>query len=72
MTRTELQVEGMTCAHCERAVTQELLNVAGVDGVDVDVASGLVLIEHAIPLSRAAVERAIDEAGYAIHSFPSE
>lgn len=72
MTRTELTVNGMTCAHCERAVTEELLNVEGVGGVGVDVASGQVVIEHALPISRAAVERAIDEAGYAISSFPSE
>lgn len=72
MTRTELRVEGMTCEHCERAVTAELMNVAGVGGVDVTVASGLVVVEHTSPLSRTDVERAIDEAGYVLSSFPAE
>ncbi|MBL3960688.1 heavy-metal-associated domain-containing protein, partial [Bacteroides thetaiotaomicron] len=37
-------VEGMTCEHCVAAVTEELENVAGAQGVEVDLASGRVTV----------------------------
>jgi len=34
MTRTEFQVTGMTCSHCEQSVSTEASQVAGVDNVE--------------------------------------
>jgi copper chaperone len=53
----------MTCEHCKLAVTEEVTRVAGVDGVDVDLAGKLVRV-HGTDVDRAAVVAAIDEAGY--------
>ena len=58
------QVTGMTCAHCVRAVTAELMNVSGVCEVTVDVSTGQVTVGSARPLAEADVRAAIDEAGY--------
>jgi copper chaperone CopZ len=58
-----LLVAGMTCEHCRVAVTQEVAQVGGVTGVDVDLATKLVRI-HGGDVDRAAVVAAIDEAGY--------
>ena len=58
------EVKGMTCDHCVRAVTSELLLVPGVQSVDVDLGSGQVTVVSEGELSRDDVADAIDEAGY--------
>lgn len=60
-----LTVPGMSCGHCEAAVKGEVGKVAGVSGVDVDLATKLVTV-HGTSLDRAAVVAAIDEAGYEV------
>ena len=58
-----LEVPGMTCAHCEAAVKDEVSNVRGVESVDVDLDTKLVtIVGHELDL--AAITEAIDEAGY--------
>ena len=70
MTTTETYaVTGMTCDHCVRAVTTELLGLAGVSAVDVALDSqgaSSVTVVSAAPLDRGAVAEAIDEAGYTL------
>lgn len=65
-TMTTYQVEGMTCDHCVRAVTGELLLLPGVQRVDVDLGSGAVTVTSDNPLDRTDVAEAVDEAGYAL------
>jgi copper chaperone CopZ len=64
MITTIFAVKGMTCDHCVRAVTAELSQVAGVAGVEVDLASGKVTVTSDGPLDDEAVRSAVDEAGY--------
>ncbi len=64
MTTTEYQVQGMTCEHCVRAVTTELVMLTGVQSVDVDLTSGAVTVTSDAPLAEDQVREAIDEAGY--------
>lgn len=63
---TTYDILGMTCAHCARAVSDELSTLAGVAGVDVDVAAGTATVAHSAPLDRGAVEAAVEEAGYSL------
>jgi len=58
------RVVGMTCDHCARAVTSELVGIAGVSEVSVDVPTGEVTVCSAQPLADSDVRAAIDEAGY--------
>jgi len=58
------EVRGMTCHHCETAVTAELSRLDGVTHVAVDVAAGTVTVESTNPLDIDTVADAIDEAGY--------
>jgi copper chaperone len=60
-------VEGMTCEHCVRSVTEEVADVAGVERVEVDLASGRLVV-HGTGVDDAAVRAAVDEAGYAVAS----
>ena len=58
------EVKGMTCDHCVRAVTSELLLVPGVQSVDVNLDSGQVTVVSEAELAKDDVAEAIDEAGY--------
>jgi len=64
ITTTTYRVEGMTCEHCVRAVTTELVILPGVQSVDVDLESGAVTVTSNGPLDESAVREAVDEAGY--------
>jgi copper chaperone CopZ len=59
-------VTGMTCAHCQRAVTQEISGVDGVESVAVDLATGTVTVTARRPVDRSEIAAAVDEAGYAL------
>ncbi|MGY1604453.1 heavy-metal-associated domain-containing protein [Geodermatophilus sp. SYSU D00815] len=63
---TTFQVGGMTCAHCERAITEEISRVDGVRSVRVDLPTGTVTVSAERPVDRADIAAAVDEAGYAL------
>ncbi len=63
---TTFQVNGMTCAHCQRAVTEEIAAISGVESVTVDLPSGTVTVTANRPVDRADIGAAVDEAGYAL------
>jgi copper ion binding protein len=58
-------VAGMTCAHCVTAVREEVGEVAGVSGVEVDLASGRLTV-HGENVGDDAVRAAVEEAGYRV------
>ncbi len=57
-------VTGMTCGHCIASVTEEVRELPGVEDVGVDLPTGVVTITSAEPLEDAAVQAAVEEAGY--------
>lgn len=59
------QVDGMTCGHCRAAVIEEVGALGGVEEVDVDLASGRMVIRGGA-LDDAAVAAAVAEAGYEV------
>jgi copper chaperone len=64
MTTIKYQVTGMTCAHCERAITQEVSQIAGVDNIDVSAATGILVVTSTGELDDAQILTAVEEAGY--------
>ncbi len=66
MTTETYRVTGMTCDHCVRAVTTELVLLPGVRSVDIDLAEGAVTVTSDGPLDQEEVREAVDEAGYAL------
>ncbi|MEU3722786.1 heavy-metal-associated domain-containing protein [Streptomyces sp. NPDC031705] len=58
------KVTGMTCGHCEGAVTAELTALPGVTSVKAVAATGEVTVTSAAPLAEEDVRAAVDEAGY--------
>ena len=67
-TTSTYTVVGMTCDHCVRAVTDEVNRLDGVTAVDVDLASGRVVVTADAPIDDAAFAAAVDEAGYRVAS----
>jgi len=57
------RVPGMHCGHCEKAVSEEVSAVAGVESVAVDLDSKRVTVVGT-DLDDAKLRAAIDEAGY--------
>ncbi|MFC9944464.1 heavy-metal-associated domain-containing protein [Streptomyces pratensis] len=61
---TVYEVKGMTCGHCEGAVSEEISGIEGVTSVKAEAATGRVTVTSATPLTEDAVRAAVDEAGY--------
>lgn len=61
---TTYQVTGMTCGHCEGAVSKEISEIEGVTSVQATAATGRVTVVSRALLDEAAVRAAVDEAGY--------
>jgi len=61
-------VTGMTCSHCVSSVTEEVREVPGVAGVDVDLATGMLTVTSETLIDEAAIRAAVEEAGYELSS----
>ncbi|MFJ4296079.1 heavy-metal-associated domain-containing protein [Curtobacterium sp. NPDC089689] len=69
MTTETLLVTGMTCEHCVMSVTEELSEVDGVQGVEVDLVPGgssTVTVTSDAPVDDDVLRSAVAEAGYEV------
>ena len=69
MVKTILSVEGMSCDHCVKAVTNAVNALPGVFNVKIDLETGTVTVEHdpgESPLDKIKFE--IEEQGYDVVS----
>ena len=58
----KFHVEGMTCSHCEHAITRAIARLGGLARVDLQ--AGTVVVERVS--DRVAVVHAIEEEGYKV------
>ena len=58
-------VNGMTCAHCVLSVREEVGEVAGVEALDVDLATGRLAV-RGDGIDDGAIAEAVAEAGYEV------
>jgi copper chaperone CopZ len=63
---SQYRVQGMTCQHCVDAVTAEVVQLPGVTGTTIDLATGALEVRSAPEVSRDQVAAAVDEAGYVL------
>ena len=61
-----LKVEGMMCQHCVKHVTDALMGVTGVTGVDVNLKKKGALVECSEGVTNEALTAAVKEAGYEV------
>lgn len=65
MEKTVINVEGMACEHCVKAITKAVEAVPGVSGVSVNLEAKTVTVEHdpdRAPLDKIKFE--IEDQGY--------
>jgi Cu+-exporting ATPase len=73
VTRTELSIEGMTCASCVLRTERALTAVPGVQEAHVNLATGRASVKHSAETSLPAkLEAAIARAGYAAHRIAAD
>ncbi len=63
-----LSVDGMSCGHCVKHVTNALLEVAGVESAEVDLGSKSAVVSGG-GFDEAALKAAVAEAGYEVVSI---
>ncbi|MER6953865.1 MULTISPECIES: cation transporter [unclassified Streptomyces] len=61
---TVYKVSGMSCGHCEGAVSGELSELPGVTSVKAVASTGEVTVASTAALDEEAVRAAVDEAGF--------
>jgi copper ion binding protein len=66
MEKTVIKVNGMTCEHCVKAVSEALSSQGGVDKVKVDLKKGLATVKHEAGVDVQALKNAIVEAGFTV------
>ena len=62
--RVRVMVLGMTCQHCAMSVTEEIGDIPGVSGVDVELASGSVTVLADREVGSTELAAAVFEAGF--------
>lgn len=64
MNKLVLNVEGMSCSHCEKSVKKAVFEIDGVSDVKVSLADRQVTVEHNGNVPDSSIKDAIEEVGY--------
>ncbi len=67
---TTFPVMGMTCRSCEVRISKHVGRIPNVERVSASAVKGQVTVESSAPVSAAAIEKAINKAGYEIGRTP--
>ena len=60
----KISIEGMSCEHCIKHVTNALSELNGVNSVDVNLEGNYAIIHTANEVSDEDIKAALDDAGY--------
>jgi copper ion binding protein len=64
--KTTFFVDGMTCEHCVKHVTEAIKSVAGVKKASVNLKTKKAEVDHADSVTPDALKAAVIEAGYQV------
>jgi Cu2+-exporting ATPase len=64
MKTIQLKVDGMSCEHCVKHVTEALSGVPGVAGAEVSLQAGTATVTAGDDVADRALLEAVEEAGY--------
>ena len=67
---TTARIDGMSCAHCVRAVFTALSGVEGISRADVSI--GQAVIDHDGTVTQDAIRQAISIVGYDVAEFKGD
>ena len=62
--KTILNVEGMSCSHCENTVKKAVSSISGVMNVVVDLIGKTVTVTHDETVTADIIKETIEEQGY--------
>lgn len=62
----KIHIEGMSCDHCVRHVTNALIEVDGVKDVKVDLKGKIASVELSDDIADSKLKEAVEEAGYQV------
>ncbi len=67
----ELQVDGLACPFCAYGIEKKLSAVEGVRRVDIDIATGMVVVTMAdgAALDEVTAGKAVEAAGFSLRGF---
>jgi copper ion binding protein len=68
MNTLTVTVTGMSCGHCASSVREEVGSIPGVTAVNVDLASGKLVIDSDPQVEADSIKTAVEEAGYRLAS----
>lgn len=64
--KTTIKINGMSCDHCVKHVTEALGELTGVHSVEVSLSENQAVVEHEESATLASMKEAIEEAGYEV------
>ena len=64
--KTTLGIEGMSCEHCVKHLTETLKEVAGVKRADVSLNLKKAIVDHADSVTLDTLKAAVVEAGFEV------
>jgi len=64
MEKSILNVDGMSCEHCVKAVKNAVGSLQGVESVEVDLAAKTVIVEHSSDVKLDKIKEEIEDQGY--------
>jgi copper chaperone len=59
-----INIKGMSCQHCVKAVTKALSEISGIKDVQVDLARGEAAFDEARPIDQELLRERIKQAGF--------
>ncbi|MDR0376830.1 MAG: cation transporter [Spirochaetaceae bacterium] len=62
--QTTVNIEGMSCEHCVKAVKTALEAITGVHSAAVNLKDKSALVDHGDGVTQAELTDAVEEAGY--------
>ncbi len=62
--KKQINIEGMSCGHCVKHVENALMEVSGVEKVEVNLKDKYAVVELKHDVEDSTLKEAIDEAGY--------
>lgn len=64
MEKSILNVDGMSCEHCVKAVKNAVGSIQGVETVEVDLGAKTVTVEHSSDVKLDKIKEEIEDQGY--------
>ncbi|MBU3915003.1 metal-transporting ATPase, partial [bacterium] len=70
--KTKISIDGMSCQHCVKNVTEKLNKVAGITSTVVNLEEKSAVIESAASIDKALITKTITDAGYTVTEIAAQ